>query len=178
MNDILVIKLSKYGFFNLENPTLNLLFTTTVLESDSQTKAYTFLHKLLSRAMEQLRTTMLVPPTLLDGAGSISVFGKELVLYYSVVETVGSRFKPLAQSTFFLTSLRKVGIQIDTYMDRIRAIGTSDTVPSDLLLCNLVIHIADIREYQPVGTHIINRVNTRFDCGQTPNTSDDSPLKI
>jgi hypothetical protein len=102
--------------------------------------------------MEQLCATMPVPPTL-EGAGSISVFGKELVLYYYVVETAGSGFKPLAQSTFFLTSLRKAGIQIDTYMDRICAIGTSDTVPSDILLCNLVIHIADIREYHPFVAH-------------------------
>jgi hypothetical protein len=47
MNDLLVIKLSKDGVLNLENATLNLFYTTSILENDSQTKAYTFLHKLL-----------------------------------------------------------------------------------------------------------------------------------
>jgi hypothetical protein len=84
----------------------------------------------------------------------------DLVVYYLVVETVGSGFQPIAQSTFFLTSLRKAGIHIDSYMDRIRAVGPNDSVPTDLLLPNLVIHIADIRDYyKPMGTHLINRVN-------------------
>jgi hypothetical protein len=47
MNDLLVIKLSKDGVLNLENATLNLVYTTSVLENDSQIKANTFLHKLL-----------------------------------------------------------------------------------------------------------------------------------
>jgi hypothetical protein len=47
MKDLLVIKLSKDGVLNLENATLNLFYTTSVLENDIQIKAYTFLHKLL-----------------------------------------------------------------------------------------------------------------------------------
>jgi hypothetical protein len=168
MNDLLVIKLSKDGVLNLEHPTLNLFYTTTILEHDSQLKAYNFLHKLLARAMEQLRATMPVPPTL-SASGSISVFGKDLVIYYSVVETVGSGFQPIAQSTFFLTSLRKAGIQIDSYMDRLRAIGPNDQVPTDLLLPNLVIHISDIREYKPLGTpHVINRVDRPDSLARRP----------
>jgi hypothetical protein len=164
MNDLLVIKLSKDGVLNLENATLNLFYTTSALENDSQIKAYTFLHKLLDRAMLQLRAMMPVPPTI-AGSGSISSFGKDLVIYYSVVdETVGSGFMPIAQSTFFLTSLCNAGIQIDTYMDRVHAVGSNVDIPPDLLLQNLVVHIADIRNYQPpVGSHIINQINTRSD---------------
>jgi hypothetical protein len=163
MNDLLVIKLSKDGVLNLENATLNLFYTTSVLENDSQIKAYTFLHKLLARAMLQLRATMPIPPTL-AGSGSISSFGNDLGIYYSVVETVGSGFMPIAQSTFFLTSLRNAGIQIDTYMDRVRAVGPNVDISLDLLLQNLVVHITDIRDYQPpMGPHIINQVNTRSD---------------
>jgi hypothetical protein len=164
MNDLLVvIKLSKDGVLNLENATLNFFYTTPVLENDSRIKAYTFLHELLAQAMLQLQATMPVPLTL-TGSGSISSFGKDLVIYYSVVETVGSGFMPIAQSTFFLTSLRNAGIQIDTYMDRVRAVGPNVDIPPALLLQNLVVHIADIRDYQPpVGHHIINRFNTRSD---------------
>ena len=158
MNDLLVIKLSKDGVLNLDHPTLNLFYTTAILENDSPLKAYNFLHQLLARAMEQLQATMPVPPTL-QTSGSISAFGKDLVIYYSVVETVGSGFPPLAQSIFFLTSLRQAGIQVDSYMDRLRAIGPQDPVPHDLLLPALVIHIADIRAYQPGATHVINRVD-------------------
>jgi hypothetical protein len=68
--------------------------------------------------MEQVHATMPAPPTLLT-SGLISTFGKDLVVYYLVVETAGSGFQPIAQSTFFLTSLRKAGIQIDSYMDRL-----------------------------------------------------------
>jgi hypothetical protein len=114
MNDLLVIKLSKDSILNLENATLELFYTTSVLENDSQIKAYTFLHKLLDRAMLQLRTTMPVPPTLAS-SGSISTFGKDLVIYYPVVETIGSGFLPIAQPTFFLTSLCNAYIQIVTY---------------------------------------------------------------
>ena len=122
--------------------------------------------------MLQLCATMPVPPTL-AGSGSISAFGKDLVIYYSVVETVGSGFLLIAQSTFFLTSLRNAGIQIDSYMARVRAVGPKDDVPPDLLLQNLVIHIADIRDYQPpMGTHVINRINTRPD--QRGDTSSNS----
>ena len=111
---------------------------------------------------------MPVPPTLV-GSGSISAFGKDLVIYYSVVETVGSGFLPLAQTTFFLTSLRNAGIQIDSYMDRVRAIAPNAPVPPSLLLQNLVVHIADIREYQPpLGTHVINRVQTRNERRPAP----------
>jgi len=171
MNDLLVIKLSKDGVLNLENATLNLFFTTSILENDSQIKAYSFLHTLLARAMLQLKATMPIPPNL-AGSGSISAFGKDLVIYYSVVETVGSGFLPIAQSTFFLTSLRAAGIQIDSYMDRVRAIGPNDNVPSDLLLQNLVVHIADIRNYQPpMGPHVINRVQTRSDRHQAPSSN-------
>jgi hypothetical protein len=163
MNDLLVIKLSKDGVLTLENTTLNLFYTTSVLENDSQIKAYKFLHKLLAQAMLQLRATIPVPPTL-AGSSSISSFGKDLVIYYSVVETVGSGFIPIAQSTFFLTSLRNAGIQIDIYMDRIRAVGPNVDIPPDLLVQNLVVHIADIHNYHPpVGPHIINQVNTRSD---------------
>jgi hypothetical protein len=71
---------------------------------------------------------------------------------------------PIAQSTFFLTSLRNAGIQIDTYMDRVRAVGPNVDISPDLLLQNLVVHIADIHDYQPpVGPHLINRVNTHSD---------------
>jgi hypothetical protein len=71
MNDILVIKLSKDGdALNLEH---------TILENDSQLKAYSFLHKLLACVMEQLRATMPVPPTLL-ASRSISTFGKDLLV--------------------------------------------------------------------------------------------------
>jgi hypothetical protein len=152
MNDLLVIKLSKDGVLNLKHPTLNLFYTTTILEHDSQLKAYNFLHKLLARAMEQLHATMPVLPTL-PVSGSISAFGKDLVIYYSVIKTVGSGFQAVAQSTFFLTSLRKAGIQIDSYMDCIRAVGTNNPLPTDLLLSNLVIHISDIRDYKPARTH-------------------------
>jgi hypothetical protein len=49
-------------------------------------------------------------------------------------------------------------------MDRARAVAPNVDIPPDLLLQNLVVHIADIRDYQPpVGTHVINRVNTRPD---------------
>jgi hypothetical protein len=91
MNDLLVIKLSKDGILNLEHPTLNLFYMTTILENDSQLKAYNFLHKIVACAMEQLCATMPVPPTL-SASGSISAFGKDLVIYYSVIETVGSSF--------------------------------------------------------------------------------------
>jgi hypothetical protein len=44
-------------------------------------------------------------------------------------------------------------------MDRIRAVGTNDPLPTDLLLSNLVIHISDIRDYKPARTHsMINHV--------------------
>jgi hypothetical protein len=115
---------------------------------------------------------MPIPPTL-EKSASISAFGNDLVIYYSIVETVGSGFAPLVQSTFFLTSLRQAGIQIDSYMDRVRAIGPTEDVPSDLLLCNLVVHIADIREYHPTGIHVINRMNTRADT-----RSDSTPKNL
>jgi hypothetical protein len=46
-------------------------------------------------------------------------------------------------------------------MDRSRAVGTNDPVPTDLLLPNLVIHISDICEYKPVSTthSMINRLD-------------------
>jgi hypothetical protein len=45
-------------------------------------------------------------------------------------------------------------------MDRVRAVGPNVDIPPDLLLQNLVIHIADIRDYQPpMGPHVISRVN-------------------
>jgi hypothetical protein len=89
--------------------------------------------------------------------------------YNSVVETVGSGFQPIAQSTFFRTSLCKAGIQIDIYMvDHLRAIGPNDSVPTDLLLPNLVIHIADIREYKPIGTHLINHLEKPDSLGSSP----------
>jgi hypothetical protein len=74
MNDLLVIKLSQDGVLNLENATLNLFFATAVLENDSQIKAYVFLHKLLTRALEYLHATMPIPPTL-EKSASISAFG-------------------------------------------------------------------------------------------------------
>jgi hypothetical protein len=106
-------------------------------------------------------------------SASISAFGNDLVIYYSIVETVGSGFAPLVQSTFFLTSLRQAGIQIDSYMDRVCAIGPTEDVPLDLLLCNLVVHIADIREYHPTGIHVINCMNTRADT-----RSDSTPKNL
>jgi hypothetical protein len=113
--------------------------------------------------MLQLHAMMPVPPTL-AGSGSISSFGKYLVIYYSVVETVGSGFMPIAQPTFFLTSLHNAGIQIDTYIDRVRAVGPNIDILPDLLIQNLIVHIADICDYQPpVGLYIINRVSTRSD---------------
>jgi hypothetical protein len=72
-----------------------------------------------------------VPPTLLT-SGSISTFGKDLVVHCSVVETVGSGLQPIAQSTFFLTSLRQAGIQIDSNQPDFYAEQTDDNILASL----------------------------------------------
>jgi hypothetical protein len=128
--------------------------TTTLSENDSQLKAYVFLHKLIAQAMLQLRATMPVPPALAL-TGSIPAFGWDLILYYATVETIGSGVLQHAQSIFFLTSLWQAGIEIDSFMDRVRAIpATTAELPIDLVLSNLVLQIADLRTYTPTGPHI------------------------
>jgi hypothetical protein len=80
------------------------------------------------------------------------LFGKDLVIYYSVVETVSAGFMLIVQSTFFLTSLCNAGIQIQ----RLAFL--------QIYFSRIWLFILQIRDYQPpMGPHIINRVNTRSD---------------
>jgi hypothetical protein len=114
--------------------------------------------------MLQLRAMMPVSPTL-AGSGLISSFGKDLVIYYSMVETVGSGYMPIAQSTFFLTSLRHAGIQIDTYMDRVHAVGPNIGIPRDICFSRIWLFILLIftTTSHPWVLVKINHVNTRSD---------------
>jgi hypothetical protein len=97
---------------------------------------------------------MPVPPTLAL-TGSIPAFGRDIILYYATVEIIGSGFSQHAQSIYFLTSLPQAEIEIDSFMDQVRAIpATTAELPIDLVLSNLVLQIADIRTYTPTGPHI------------------------
>jgi hypothetical protein len=163
MNDMLMLKLTKEGVINRTHPALNLLFTTRLLNSDSQLKAFVFLHILLARSFQAMHASMPQTPLFDINRMSIMEFGGELINYYTTMSAIGGSIPIPTQSLFFLTQLQANGIQVDSYIDRVNSHPATLPFPSTLQLQELVVKISDVRPAKPAQQLHVHRVRTSND---------------
>jgi len=188
MNDFLVLKLTKDGVINRSNPALALIYKTKLLESDNHLKAYIFLHTILARAVDRLDADL--PPTpVFTPQLTIMEFGTKLITYYSTMAAIGGGVPLYHQSLYFLNQLRLQGVHVDTFYDRLRSLDKHAMLPPDLMLQELTLTIADLRQVATASPHIIHRATTRSqgkpsviansnDTRRTNRAKDNTPLAI
>lgn len=182
MNDILVYKLTQPDVISRAIPSLDLLFRTSLLQSDSQLKAYAFLHKLVKRAYSMLQDQVNIAPAYKSVTQTILEFGTEVVSYYNGLANIAMPFPAVIQSRYFLTQLQQHGVQVDTYLDRLQVFRHTDVIPDDLTLETLVLKLAASRPSNSL-VHVVHsakgqshqRGSTNNNKGR--NQQSDAPLR-
>jgi hypothetical protein len=160
MNDALALSLDQAGTLNMDDDTINILYQNHILDSTGGVRAYAFLHLLLKKAKRHLHDHMPTPPSI-DQATTIGSFGADLERYYLQMATIGHAFEEKPQSRFFLSALKKKGIEVDRFVDRLDSVAANDPLPEELTL----LRIKNIRSLQPSSTALIHRYVRPTDGG-------------
>jgi hypothetical protein len=96
MNDALTLHLGQSDTLNLDDETINILYQTHNIVSNSAIRAHIFLHALLKKAKRQLYDKMPTPPDVEQGT-SIGSFGANLERYYLHLGNIGVNFDDKAK---------------------------------------------------------------------------------
>jgi hypothetical protein len=174
MNDALALRLDQTGTLNMDDETIKILYKKHILDSNSGVRAYAFLHSLLKRVRRHLHDHMPTPPSI-DQAMTIGSFGADFERYYLQMATIGHAFEEKQQSCFFLSALKKKGIEVDRFVDRLDSVAMNDPLPEELTLTELILCIEDIRSLQPLSTAFIHRYLRPTNGGDNSNSRQHRP---
>src|SRR5687767_11045719 len=75
---------------------------------------------------------------------TILEFGTDLLDYYDIMNATQCFINKLAQSLFLLDQLQLNGVQVDTFIDCLKALNENKDLSHDICLGELVLYITDI----------------------------------
>jgi hypothetical protein len=138
-----------------------LLYDSILVNSDSQLKAYAFLHQLLKRATQRLQESILVATQFNPHLQLIMDFGSALLKYNNIMVSLNNAFPMLRQSRFFLQQLHEKGVVVDLYMDWLNLFMPDHELPPELQLRDLILRLSDAHPSTTLVRHV-HKAQTRL----------------